>query len=78
MIQSSEFINNNDKISKMNLEKCAYGMTEKYQSGGLPELKQIGWPVAWKYLLKDLRICCPGFSEIEYGIALNKAFIDSK
>ena len=61
---------------EQDLERCAYELAEKYQAGQLPELKQTGLTAAWRYLIKDLRTCCPGFSEIEYGIALNQAFID--
>ena len=57
------------------LERCADDLAKKYRAGRLPELQETALTAAWKYLVRDLRTCCPGFSEIEYGIALNHAFI---
>lgn len=75
MQQSFEGLPMRRPSAKPNLEKCAFGVAEKYRTGELQELQELGWPVAWRYLLKDLRNDCPGFTEIEYGIALNQAFI---
>ncbi len=76
MQKTVERLSGRKLYAKPELEKCATGVAEKYRTGELSELKTIGWPVAWRYLLKDLRHCCPGFTEIEYGIALNQAFTD--
>ncbi|BBO81851.1 hypothetical protein DSCO28_24170 [Desulfosarcina ovata subsp. sediminis] len=60
--------------AKQDLENHALLIAEGYQNGTLVELQKVGWQMTWNYLLKALRTCCPGFSEIEYGIALNQAF----
>ncbi|GAB6909077.1 hypothetical protein DESC_910033 [Desulfosarcina cetonica] len=56
------------------LDACALAVARRYQAGMLPVSPHSGWTSTWRYLLKDLRTNCPGFSEIEYGIALNQAF----
>jgi hypothetical protein len=78
MMQPTELMQKPKIIDKQDLEICAHDIAEKYQNGSMPDLKQTGWTAAWKYLIKELRSCCPGFSDIEYGIALNQAFVDSK
>ena len=77
-MQPTELMHISMMTGKRDLERCAQDIAEKYQTGALPELKQTGWTAAWRYLIKDLRTCCPGYPEIEYAIALNKAFFDSK
>jgi hypothetical protein len=59
---------------RQDLERCALNMAEKYQNGQNPKLKNLAWVFAWRRLIKDLKICCPGFIEIDYGIALSQAF----
>lgn len=59
----------------LDLKRCACDLVEAFKSGRLPELQQTGWTATWKYLMKDLRTACPGYSEVEYGIALNHALI---
>ncbi len=75
MMPPTKIFNDRKSPSKQDLEACAYDIADKYEAGSPPEIKQIGWTAAWKCLMKDLRNCCPGFSEIEYGIALNKSFV---
>ena len=45
----------------------------RYSNESLANSHRTGLPLAWRGMLKDLRKFCPGFSEIEYGIALNQA-----
>ena len=72
---SSKLQDNPRAKTKQDLENCAFGIAERYQQGAFVELKGVGWQMTWIYLLKDLRACCSGFSEVEYGIALNQAFV---
>ncbi len=66
------------KKNKTDLERCAFGIVERYQKGAIVELRDYGWQMTWKYLLKELRSCSPGFMDIEYGIALHLAFTESR
>ena len=60
---------------KRNLDTCAFGIAQQYRNGTLTAVTDGAWRMTWNHMLKDLRTCCPGFSEIEYGIALNQAFV---
>lgn len=58
-----------------NLNRSAYAIVKLYQAGSLPDVNtHQGWPLMWKDLNKILRNRCPGFSDLEYGIALNMGF----
>jgi hypothetical protein len=59
------------------LSACACTVAEKYRNGLQLHRQPTGLPLAWRGLLKELRSCCPGFTDIEYGIALNRAFTGS-
>jgi hypothetical protein len=51
---------------------CTVAATYLNQSWDHPQA--AGLPLAWRGLLKELRFHCPGFTDLEYGIALNRAF----
>lgn len=57
------------------LSACASTVAENYRNEIQVHRQPTGLPLAWRGLLKDLRSRCPGFTEIQYGIALNQAFI---
>lgn len=59
------------------LSACALTVAEKYTNGLQVHQQPTALSLAWRGLIKELRSCCPGFTEIEYGIALNRAFIGS-
>jgi len=59
------------------LSACAYTVTENFLNGIQVHRQPTGLPMAWRGLIKELRSCCPGFTDIEYGIELNRAFIGS-
>jgi hypothetical protein len=58
------------------LEKSACDIVEQYRAGLLPQLQTKGWTMVWKDLSRELRSRCPGFSELQYGIALNQGFVN--
>lgn len=61
------------------LNQSAHAIVKQYQAGSLPDVNpHQGWPLIWKDLNKILRNLCPGFSDLEYGIALNMAFDPQK
>jgi len=60
------------------LEKSACDIVDQYRAGLLPQLQTQGWPMVWKDLFKVLRSRCPGFSELQYGIALNQGFVNGE
>jgi hypothetical protein len=64
--------------AKQDLEKSACDIVHQYRSGLIPKLQTKGWPMVWKDLSKELRSRCPGFSELQYGIALNQGFVNGE
>lgn len=54
------------------LESCAYAVADRYRSGSLPDIVDSTLTMAWKPLIRELRTACPGFTDLEYGIALTK------
>ena len=56
----------------LDLESCAYALADRYRSGSLPDIVDSTLTLAWKPLIRELRSACPGFTDLEYGIALNK------
>ena len=60
------------------LESCAYTVAHKYQSGSLPAIADDTLSLAWKPLIKELRTACPGFTDLEYGIALTQVLADHR
>jgi hypothetical protein len=69
-------MNNPKKITKQDLETYAHHIIEAYQAGALPESQDKTLKMAWRPLIRSLRSRYPGFSELEYGIALNLGFND--
>lgn len=71
------FPNDYKNVDVEALSACADTLAEQYRRHLRVNQQPAGLPVAWRGLLKNLQTVCPGFSEIEYGIALNRAFISS-
>lgn len=64
-------------VNRNALSACACTVAENYLNRLQVHRQPTGLPLAWRGLLKELRSSCPGFTDIEYGIALNRAFIGS-
>lgn len=57
------------------LNQTAQTIVKQYRKGSLPNVDMHqGWTLIWRDLIKILRNKCPGFSALEYGIALNMGF----
>lgn len=56
-----------------NLDHCAYAIVDRFRQGRLTETAGIGWTLTWKTLIRVLRSDCPGFSDLQYGIALTNS-----
>lgn len=59
------------------LAACAHKVADEFRCGLSASEPPTGLPVAWRGMLRSLSACCPGYTEIEYGIALNRAFTES-
>jgi hypothetical protein len=63
--------------SKKELEGYACHLADQYRAGLLlPEIQSKGWELVWKDLTRELRCRHPGFSALQYGIALNQGFVN--
>ena len=64
--------------SLADLESRAYDVADAYRGGRLGHLARKDWADTWGNLVGELRSRCPGFSEAEYGNALEGGFRDSR
>jgi hypothetical protein len=69
-------MNDPTMTTEKDLERYACHLAGQYQAGLLPEIQSNGWQMVWKDLTKVLRIRYPGFSPLQYGIALNQGFVN--
>ena len=60
------------------LPDAAYAVADEYRSGVWPELKRMEWGQAWKFLAEELERRCPGFTDEEYDLALDRGFVESR
>lgn len=60
------------------LSDAAYEVADQYRSGQWPRLRNKEWGHIWAFLLEELERRCPGYSVREYGIALDKGFVESR
>jgi hypothetical protein len=64
--------------TEKDLLRSAYDVADRYRDGFWPEWGDKGWKDAWKFLIDELRRRCPGFTDQQYGQALNQGFSDSR
>jgi hypothetical protein len=60
------------------LSDAAYSVADQYRSGRWPELEHLEWDYIWAFLLEELKKRCPGYSDKEYGMALDRGFVESR
>jgi hypothetical protein len=69
-------MNDPTMTTEKDLERYACYLADQFRADLLPEVQSIGWQMVWKDLNKVLRRRCPGFSALQYGIALNQGFVN--
>ena len=60
------------------LDTVAYDVADEYREGRLASLGRGQWKETWRNLIEEVRRRCPGQSDAEYEIALNRGFTDSR
>lgn len=60
------------------LSDAAYQVADQYRSGHWPKLKGREWGHIWAFLLEELEKRCPGYGDKEYGVALDRGFVESR
>lgn len=60
------------------LSDAAYSVADRYRSGQWPNLRNKEWGLVWAFLLEELEKRCPGYSDKEYGVALDRGFVESR
>lgn len=63
---------------KLDLDHCAYAVVGRYRQDRSNGVPGNGWTLTWKRLIRELRSDCPGFSDLEYGIALTNRLTDPR
>ena len=64
--------------TEQDLLQCAHEVADQYRDGLWPEWRNKQWQEIWKLLINVLRHRCPGFTDTQYGEALNRGFLDSR
>jgi len=60
------------------LNDVGYDIADAYRAGLLTHLIGDRWKDTWEALIEVFKDRCPGFSDTEYGEALNRGFKDSR
>ena len=64
--------------TEQDLLQCAYEVADQYKDGLWPEWRNKQWQETRKLLINVLRHRCPGFTDTQYGEALNRGFLDER
>ena len=60
------------------LENSAYNIADSFRSGLYEEIEDRSWDKKWKFMIEKLKEFAPGFTDAEYGKALNRGMEDTR